>query len=109
MSPAPDESNLCVFNGLNGATGQYLTPPMEPKAFFEATLGRYADKKRKVDPDTLAQVISGGQAGARHLNQLKARHESTQPHFGVRPGVDSSRLEEAGWGILFHVDADPAI
>jgi len=100
---------MCVFNGINGATGRYLTPPMEPSVFIEAALGRYTDKKRQVEPDTLAQVISGGKAGASHLKDLKARHELVQPSFGLRPGIDSSTLAEAGWGILFAHDADPAI
>jgi hypothetical protein len=109
MGSTPDDSGLCVFNGINGATGKYLTPPMEPKDLFQATLGRYADKKRKVDADTLAQVISGGQAGKRHLDQLKARREALEPSFGLRPGLDPSKLEEAGWGLLLHAEADPPI
>jgi hypothetical protein len=109
VSPAPDESKLCVFNGLDGATGKCLTPPMEPKALFDAALGRFTDKKRPVEAEMLAQVISGGKAGSKHLNELKARHESTQPHFGVRPGIDSGKLNQAGWGILFAHDADPAL
>jgi hypothetical protein len=76
MAPAGDESKLCVFNGLDGATGKCLTPPMEPEALFDAALGRFTDKKRPVESEPLVKVISGGQAGARHLNDLKARHDS---------------------------------
>ncbi len=104
-----ERQELCVFNGINGATGKYLTAPVEPRDFFKATLGRYADRTRKADSDVLARVISGGQAGERHLNELKARHESIQPSFGVRPGIDAGKLEQAGWGIVFHCDADPSI
>jgi hypothetical protein len=100
MSPAPEGNNLCVFNGINGATGKYLTPPMDPKDLFKATMGRYADKKLKADADTLAQIISGGRAGRRHLDELKARRDAAEPSFGVRPGIDAGKLEEAGWGLI---------
>src|SRR5262245_54706744 len=109
MASAPDDSGLFVFNGINGATGKYLTPPTEPKTFFEAARATYTDKKRPVEADTLARVISGGKGGERHLKELKARVEAGMEHFGVRPGIDSGKLEEAGWGILFVSDADPAV
>jgi hypothetical protein len=109
MRPSPEENDLCVFNGINGATGKYLTPPMEPERLIETAFGATIDPKRPTDPEAMAHVISGGGASSNHLKELKRRHESTEPHFGVRPGIDSGKLEQAGWGILFPHDADPAI
>jgi endonuclease G len=83
---------------------------MAPEALFEAAMGRYTDRKRPGKPEELlARVIAGGGAGERHLNDLRARHDSVQPSYGLRPGIDPGRLEQAGWGILFHCEADPAL
>jgi Peptidase family C25 len=105
MAPNDDESNHCVFNGINGATGKYLTPPIELERLVQSTI----DPKRLADSEALAHAIAGGAANSKHLKELKARHDSAQPHFGVRPGVDAGKLEEAGWGIVFTHDAEPAI
>ena len=51
MAPADDESNLCVFNGINGATGKYLTPPMEPERLIQSAMGAAIDPKRPADPE----------------------------------------------------------
>jgi len=51
MAPTADESNLCVFNGINGATGKSLTPPMEPERLIQAALGAAIDTKRPTDPE----------------------------------------------------------
>ncbi len=108
MAPAADEFNLCIFNGINGATGNYLIPPMEPERLIQSALGAAIDPKSPTDPEALTHAISGGGASSKHLNELKARHDLAKP-FGVRPGVNSGKLEEAGWGIIFANDTDPAI
>ncbi len=108
MAPAADESHLCIFNGINGATGNYLIPPMEPERLIQSALGAAIDPKSSTDPEALTHAISGGSASLKHLDELKARHDLAKP-FGVRPGVDSGKLEEAGWGIIFANDTDSAI
>src|SRR5262249_51827321 len=40
---------------------------------------------------------------------LKARVDAGTSHFGVRPGIDSGKLDEAGWGIVFASEVAPAI
>jgi len=78
-----------VFNGINGATGDYGLPPMSG--------------------EELSEFIRG-EATPENLNELRARHRaSTQQTLGVKEGIDPKKLDEAGWGIIFAHDADPAI
>ena len=80
---------LLHFNGINGATGDYGLPPMTG-----------AD---------LAAFIRG-EAKPENLNELRFRHnQKTEKTLGVKEGVDPKNLNEAGWGIIFAHDADPAV
>lgn len=73
--------DLLYFNGLDGDTGGYDLPPMRA--------------------DELARVIRG-EATQENLNELRLRYEQqAAAHWGVREGVDPTRLEEAGWGVIF--------
>lgn len=84
------EPGLLCFNGINGATGQYLLPPLTPEQVSALARGE------KLDPA--------------HLRELEDRHRrSTVTHLGVKAGVDPTKLEEAGWGVIFAHEADPAI
>lgn len=109
MAPAADESDLCVFNGIDGATGKYLIPPMDPELLIRTAMGAVIDPKKPADPEAMARAISGGESSSKHLNQLKKRHESGQPDYGPRSGVDAGKLEEAGWGIILAAGADAAV
>ena len=80
-----DEIQLC-FNGINGASGDYELPPMTPKQ--------------------LASVISGEEIDEGFLNELQQRR---QAHWGVKEGVDPTKIEQSGWGIIMAHNADPAI
>jgi hypothetical protein len=78
-----------VFNGLNAVTGQYELPPLSHAELVE---------------------IVRGQNPPENLAELHARHQRrTGAFLGVVEGVDPNRLDEAGWGIIFAHDADPAI
>lgn len=82
-------NDLLFFNGLNGATGTYDIPPMPS--------------------EQLAQIIRGDQIPT-NINELKYRYlQRTQTHLGVIEGVDPTNLSEAGWGVIFPHDVDPAI
>jgi hypothetical protein len=83
-------TELLVFNGIDGASGEYLLPPMTPQ--------------------DIAKIAQGEKLDDKHLNELKWRHQQlTQAHLGVKEGVDSKNLSETGWGIIFAHNADPAI
>ena len=79
-----------TFNGINASTGEYLLPPLTHGDVAALAQGEVLDPAR--------------------LAELRFRYEqATQAHFGVRAGVDPMKLEEAGWGVIFAHDADPAI
>jgi hypothetical protein len=72
-------ADAITFNGIDGTTGEYLTPPMT-----EAELGALA-RGRPVDPEL-----------AEELAAKAAKEES----FGVEGGFDPDKLDEVGWGIV---------
>jgi hypothetical protein len=91
ISAAMDPDQL-IFNGINGASGGYLLPPLSARDISKLAQGE------KLDPT--------------HLSELRQRWEQiSQPHFGVREIVqgDATKLSRAGWGVIFAHDADPAI
>lgn len=85
-------SPLLHFNGINGATGEYELPPMTV--------------------EELARTLRG-QPKANNLDDLRIRVDQIkmgkEDHFGVKAGVDPTKLEETGWGVIFAQDANPAI
>ena len=86
------ETELLVFNGINGATGGYLIPPMAP-----ATLAAIATGIRPEE-----------EWGAGQLDELKYRHDlATQPNFAPISGVDPTKLDQTGWGVIFPAALDP--
>jgi hypothetical protein len=76
------------LNGIDGATGSYLLPPL-----------------------TLADVAAMAQGQVRdaeHLKELKGK--LAQPKtLGPKEGVDPVDLAATGWGVIFAHDAEPAI
>jgi hypothetical protein len=70
-----DGGDLCIFNGLDGATGEYLVPPMTAEEVVEVLMQRPLRAERRA----------------------------------MMPGLDPRNLAEAGWGAIFHRDADPAL
>jgi hypothetical protein len=84
--------SLLYFNGINAATGEYEIPPMTAEELTGFVLG-------ESPPENLAE--------------LRFRHrQKTERHLGVVAGVDPTRLDQAGWGVIFaYEDRDrvPAI
>jgi hypothetical protein len=79
-----------VFNGIDGATGGYLLPPMTPAQVSAIARGEVLDPQ--------------------HLRELKWWHQrSTQTTLGPKEGIDPRDLAQTGWGVIFAHDTDPAV
>jgi len=73
------------FNGINGATGEYDVPPMTGEA--------------------LASIITGG-SPPENLDELGLKQAAPYP---IKPPNDPTRLDQAGWAVIFPAKTDPAI
>jgi hypothetical protein len=72
---------LLYFNGIDGDTGSYDLPPMSA--------------------EELMRVIRG-ETTPENLNELRFRvQQATTQVLGVKEGVDPTKLEESGWGVIF--------
>ena len=69
------------FNGIDGASGDYLLPPLTTEDISKIAQGEKLDKD--------------------HLAELQTRHSSTGAVMGVREGIDPTKLAETGWGVIF--------
>ncbi|MCP4396316.1 MAG: hypothetical protein GY801_03260 [bacterium] len=78
-----------VFNGINGATGDYLL---------------------KVTPEQISKVARGEKLDQDDLAQLeRLNNRNTEGHLGPVERVNPLNLAETGWGVIFAHDADPAV
>src|SRR5512141_3134883 len=84
-----DDTNIYI-NGIDGDTGQYLIPPMNIKDIAAAALGEPANPGKS---NWLAAIW----------------HKIRTPFMGLPLGVDPSDVTQAGWGIVFLKDEDPAV
>ncbi|NKY41102.1 hypothetical protein, partial [Cellulomonas septica] len=84
----PDD--LLVVDGLDVATGTYLTPP--------TALGDLAAALRD------APVPGGGDE-----RRLRRRSQADERHLGVTVGFDAEDLASVGWGIVTAPDVDTAV
>ena len=83
-------AEFLYFNGIDGNSGSYLLPPLPAKQ--------------------IAAVASNTPLDDANLKELKWWHQRmTEGHYGVKDGVDSKNLAEAGWGVIFAHNADPSI
>jgi hypothetical protein len=72
------------FNGISATTGGYLFEPMSSRELAEVAQGKTLEPN---DP---------------HLKELQARNASKDSaHFGVKEGIDPTKLEQAGWAVIF--------
>jgi hypothetical protein len=72
-------------NGIDGASGSYLLPEITPAEIARAARGEPVDAA------------------------VRARALSLQAHYGLPDEADPDDLGDAGWGIVFAHDADPAL
>ncbi len=82
--------DILYFNGINGASGGYLLPPLAAEEIAKIAQGR------ELDPEVWEDV------------QLK-KQQLEEVHFGVIEGIDPNNLAETGWGVIFAYNADPAL
>ena len=83
----PDDRSLYV-NGVDGATGNYLVPPLDPQAVVAVAR---------------AALRSPAQAAG-----MTAPRHSGRPRFrGVRRRIDPTKLESAGWGVIIAESVTP--
>src|SRR4051812_30491795 len=84
----PSEERLLWFNGLDGQTGSYLTPPVPPRQIADLARGATVDRARVRE---LQNWVASGEGKAQR---------------GLKEGLDPCKLEEAGWGVIFASSAD---
>jgi len=91
LSNARPEEPLLWFNGLDGRQGGYLTPPVSAGQIADFALGTSVDLARARE---LQAWVACGEGKARR---------------GLKEGLDPSKLDEAGWGVIFpcSVDSEP--
>ena len=83
----PPDRSIC-FNGVNGATGEYLL---------------------ELSAEEVARIAAGEELDPDHQNRLKFLDRLfAEQHLEVREGVDPDQLEEAGWGVIFPAATDAA-
>src|SRR5512144_3136557 len=79
-----------VFNGIDAATGSYLTPALTV--------------------EQVAQLAQGETLDADRIDELRARHDArTVQTMGVPWGMDAQDLGQTGWGVVFAHDANPEL
>ncbi len=79
------DNKLLYFNGINGATGAYGVEP-QSGANLAAVI------KETPKPE--------------NLGELKIKQNSP---FPIKPPNDATLLNEAGWAVIFHADANPDV
>jgi len=83
-------TDALLFNGINGATGDYLLPPMTA--------------------EDVARLARGESFEPGLLRELKWYHQrATEATMGPKEGVDPRDLAATGWCVVFTHDADPSI
>src|SRR5512144_1926297 len=77
-------SQELFLNGVDADTGGYLT--------------------EGITTEMIAKVARGQTLDANDLRDIKMRRSLDQAktdHFGVSEGIDPTKLEEAGWAVIF--------
>ena len=84
-----DLDDFITFNGIDGASGGYLTGPMPVKDLVALVRHKHYDRD--------------------HLSDLRGRNLGGDISFRVMPQYgDGSETHKVGWGMIFPAGADPA-
>ena len=76
--------------GIDAASGGYSMPPIAPDTFSELVQGLSYDPARQQELQNFHQ-------------------KQTAKHYGLKEDLDPKQLGQAGWGIVFPTEVDPAI
>ena len=80
--PTATDSDLVFFNGIDAETGQYA-----------------------IKPQTVDEIAKLARANPQVDSMRALRGETEMRSFGLPPGVDYDRLDQAGWGVIVHESA----
>jgi hypothetical protein len=84
------DEERCCFNGVDGATGEYVSPPMTPGQLVTLAFG----PRFRARPDEYVEATL--------RNKLRFfRDRAAEASFGPKEGVDPTHLADAGWGVVF--------
>ncbi len=81
-TPADGADNLVYFNGIDAETGEYAIPPR-----------------------TLEDIAKLARANPQIGPLRDLRGDDAMRSFGLPPGVHYDKLDQAGWGVIFHENA----
>jgi hypothetical protein len=85
--------NLVLVNGINGATGEYLVPPISINDAAEM-MRNYQPDAEDAEKDKIISLI---------------QQKTQQKTFGLPDFVEPEDFDETGWAIVFHKDEDPKV
>lgn len=80
-------ANQIILNGLNPLTGEYLVPPLDISVAADLA-------------DTTA---------APHPAVAAMHDNLSKPSLGLPFGIDPKKIEQSGWGLVFHAQEDPGV
>lgn len=84
-----------IFNGVNGATGDYLLPAMTPAQLSRLARGERLDDMHRKDLQA--------------RRYMDAQKSGKEPTFRVIADRDPRDLAQCGWGVVFGQDAEPGV